>query len=69
LPEDDEEEAEDFEEVGELIEDGCVVEPGDDEEDDEEETLEAEDSEAEELDEEVDGEGGIEKKEPDDETP
>jgi len=31
LPEDDEEEEEDFEEVGELIEDGCVVEPGDDE--------------------------------------
>jgi hypothetical protein len=67
LPEDDEEEAEDFEEVGELIEDGCVVEPGDDE--DEEETPEAEDSEAEELDEEVDGEGEMEKKEPDDETP
>jgi segregation and condensation protein B len=69
LPEDDEEEAEDFEELGELIEDGCVVEPGDDEDDDEEETLEAENSEAEELDEEVDGEGEMEKKEPDDETP
>ena len=41
------------------------MEPGDDEE----EALEAEDSEAEELDEELDGEGDMEKKEPDDETP
>jgi hypothetical protein len=45
--EDDEEEEEGFEEVGELIEDGCVVEPGDDddEEQEAEETEEAEESE------------------------
>ena len=40
--EDDEEEVEEFEEVGELIEDGCVVEPGDDD-DEEQEDEEQED--------------------------
>jgi segregation and condensation protein B len=63
LPEDDEEEEEPFEEVGELIEDGCVVEPGDDEDDDE--TLEAEDS----HEEQGHVEGDVEKKESDDEAP
>jgi hypothetical protein len=37
--EDDEEEVEEFEEVGELIEDGCVVEPGDDDDDEDEDEL------------------------------